>query len=325
MTATNDYFSDTAYKEKDRYKQPKERATSEFSSSEQDLRVTRLPDYIACNELLSKESMDVVRLFNFNDGSFEKKIGDFNVWEELYWDTSRNKKSLWRNLKIVLVFFSVAAFIAVLFSLFNDYEGVKQEPESLLVFFVPFIAIFIFAALEKYSKASNLIKFNRRTGMVTIPRKGKAPFIRPFAEFVPYSFYHTVLMGVNYHMYLAHREEEIGAKNLDGRKEEASPLVDWALLVQFMDSKQPLPDVPLYEPFRHLDPTTAEYDIKSGRPERYWRDFELLEVMEMHVRSENKLREFNMSVTPKKVSFKTMQWPSIQRYEKKERKISIAT
>jgi hypothetical protein len=36
-----------------------------------------------------------------------------------------------------------------------------------------------------------------------------------------------------------------------------------------------LPDIPSLEPFRHLDPVTAEHDRQTGRNPRFWRDLDL--------------------------------------------------
>ena len=39
-----------------------------------------------------------------------------------------------------------------------------------------------------------------------------------------------------------------------------------------MDVTQPLPELPLLEQFRHLDPATAEHDRQASREPRRWRD-----------------------------------------------------
>jgi hypothetical protein len=51
----------------------------------------------------------------------------------------------------------------------------------------------------------------------------------------------------------------------------------WDELQRYMDVSQPLPDVPALEKYRHLDPTTAEYDAagKRGRLEDYWATLDL--------------------------------------------------
>ncbi len=45
----------------------------------------------------------------------------------------------------------------------------------------------------------------------------------------------------------------------------------WDMVQQFMDVSHPLPDVPVFEPFRHRDPVTAEEDARTGRDPFHWR------------------------------------------------------
>jgi hypothetical protein len=52
------------------------------------------------------------------------------------------------------------------------------------------------------------------------------------------------------------------------------PLAFWDFFQNFMDVSRPLPDIPAHEPYRHLDPVTAAYDAKMGRPARYWIDMD---------------------------------------------------
>ncbi|RMR23585.1 hypothetical protein ALP91_04545, partial [Pseudomonas savastanoi pv. glycinea] len=42
----------------------------------------------------------------------------------------------------------------------------------------------------------------------------------------------------------------------------------------YMDTSGPIPDIPLFEPYRHLDPVTASYDQQRGRNPRYWIDMD---------------------------------------------------
>ncbi|WP_110187167.1 hypothetical protein [Pokkaliibacter plantistimulans] len=48
----------------------------------------------------------------------------------------------------------------------------------------------------------------------------------------------------------------------------------WAFIQQYMDVSLPLADVPAFEPFRSIDPTTAAYDRHTQRNPRYWRDMD---------------------------------------------------
>src|SRR5690606_40640405 len=46
----------------------------------------------------------------------------------------------------------------------------------------------------------------------------------------------------------------------------------WDTLQRYMDVSQPLPDLPVLEQSRHLDPVTAAHDAATGRNPRQWRD-----------------------------------------------------
>ncbi|WP_412053217.1 hypothetical protein [Pokkaliibacter plantistimulans] len=48
----------------------------------------------------------------------------------------------------------------------------------------------------------------------------------------------------------------------------------WACIQQYMDVSLPLVDLPEFEPFRPIDPTTAAYDRHTQRNPRYWRDMD---------------------------------------------------
>jgi hypothetical protein len=49
-------------------------------------------------------------------------------------------------------------------------------------------------------------------------------------------------------------------------------LAFWDTLQRYMDVQQPLPDMPILEQSRHLDPVTAAHDATTNRPPCYWRD-----------------------------------------------------
>jgi len=68
----------------------------------------------------------------------------------------------------------------------------------------------------------------------------------------------------DYKLLLQHRYQPVsiragtGLLGNTGHFEEV--VAFWDLLQRFMDVTEPLPDVPMFEPFRHLDPVTAEHD-----------------------------------------------------------------
>lgn len=119
--------------------------------------------------------------------------------------------------------------------------------------------------------------FNRQTGMLSFARRFRQPFVAPFYEFDPVMEYRPDRYGGGgYALWLFHRYTSnkvfLGARvqSLGMRMKDC--LAFWDTLQRYMDVSQPLPDLPILEQFRHLDPTTAEHDRKSGRSPRHWRD-----------------------------------------------------
>ncbi|WP_227510268.1 hypothetical protein, partial [Marinobacter excellens] len=121
-------------------------------------------------------------------------------------------------------------------------------------------------------------EFNRVTGQVRIALGRGSYFEAPFVEFDAYVDRVIQQSGVFYRLILVHRYTQKTFNNtafstIEANKNEV--LAIWDMLQRYMDVSQPLPDVPRLEPFRHLDPITAEHDKKIDRNPRYWRDLEL--------------------------------------------------
>jgi len=120
-------------------------------------------------------------------------------------------------------------------------------------------------------------EFNRHTGMVTIARRFRKPFVAPFYEFDA-----TMELRPGPHgsggmaLWLHHRYADceifLGGKlhPLGLTPEEA--MACWDTLQRYMDISQPLPDMPVLEQFRQQDPVTAAFDLQSKRDPRRWRD-----------------------------------------------------
>ncbi|MGO2241448.1 MAG: hypothetical protein ACTH5D_06795 [Halomonas sp.] len=126
------------------------------------------------------------------------------------------------------------------------------------------------------SRSSEL---NRQTGMVSFAQsKKKPPLVAPFVEFDGYVERVIQRGGIFYRLMFVHRYtgkqfSQTSLSTIVDHKHEVHAL--WDMLQRYMDVSQPMPDVPRLEPFRHLDPTTAEHDQKAGRNPRYWRDLDL--------------------------------------------------
>lgn len=119
--------------------------------------------------------------------------------------------------------------------------------------------------------------FNRRDGMLRIGRRFRSPFVAPFYEFDPVmQLQITPHGGHDYVLWLHHRYTGIkvclGMKMHSLGLDKANIYAFWDTLQRYMDVEQPLPDLPVLEQSRHLDPITAAHDVATGRPARYWRD-----------------------------------------------------
>jgi len=120
--------------------------------------------------------------------------------------------------------------------------------------------------------------FNRETGEVSFALPGGRKLTAPFEEFDAYVERVVQHGGIFYrlmfvHRYTAKQFTQTSLSRIEPSKEEVLAL--WDMLQRYMDVSQPLPDMPRLEPFRHLDPVTAEHDQKTGRNPRFWRDLNL--------------------------------------------------
>ncbi|MBA2777280.1 hypothetical protein [Billgrantia kenyensis] len=122
-------------------------------------------------------------------------------------------------------------------------------------------------------------ELNRHTGMVSFAQgKKKPPLKAPFVEFDGYVERVVQRGGIFYRLMFVHRYSgkqfsQTSLSAIVDHKHEVH--ATWDMLQRYMDVSQPMPDVPRLEPFRHLDPTTAEHDRQTGRNPRYWRDLDL--------------------------------------------------
>ncbi|MHA6127228.1 hypothetical protein ACX3YD_13710 [Pseudomonas fluorescens group sp. PF-1] len=131
-------------------------------------------------------------------------------------------------------------------------------------------------------------ELNRRTGLVTVfDYKNNGEYKKngtigeltaPFYEFDAYIATSPDSQGMPLNvLYLAHRYRNIminfGALLCPG-PDVQPPCALWDFIQNYMNVSRPLPDLPQYEEYRHLDPTTAEYDRLTGRNPRYWIDMD---------------------------------------------------
>jgi hypothetical protein len=133
--------------------------------------------------------------------------------------------------------------------------------------------------LSKLLDARKQFELNRRTGMVTLyKRGGKVRYSYPFIEFDCILATTPSQQGlVNYSLLLAHRYSGsmhgVPLGTLVTPHETVAEYYRlWNMIQCYMDVSQPLPDILILEEARQKDPTTAAYDQQTGRDPRYWRD-----------------------------------------------------
>lgn len=168
--------------------------------------------------------------------------------------------------------------------------------ETLYATLLPLYSVWALGALviHKFPKLwvkpsrGPMWEINRRTGLVTVfDYKNNGEYKKngtigeltaPFYEFDAYIVSAPDRQGtMNHVLCLAHRYRDIAIDfsclmNLDDRLQ--MPCALWDFLQNYMDTSRPLPELPRYEEFRHLDPTTAAHDLKTGRNPRFWIDMD---------------------------------------------------
>lgn len=146
-----------------------------------------------------------------------------------------------------------------------------------IVLFMAVIGVDLLIGLYSLIYSHDGSGFNRRDGMVRIGRRLRSPFVAPFYEFDPVmQLQVTPHGGHDYVLWLHHRYTDtkvcLGMKMHSLGLDKANIYAFWDTLQRYMDIEQPLPDLPVLEQSRHLDPVTAAHDAATKRPERYWRD-----------------------------------------------------
>jgi len=130
-------------------------------------------------------------------------------------------------------------------------------------------------------------EFNRRTGMIKVwqysrkfpfwPAKPPVVTEKPFYEFDAWCCARVDRHGTLFDLVLSHRYSKLDATVGDilGAHGSASMCYAyWDFIQNYMDVTRPLPELPMLERYRPLDPITAESDRKADRPPRHWRDMD---------------------------------------------------
>ncbi|WP_415896081.1 hypothetical protein ACMXYQ_07725 [Neptuniibacter sp. PT34_22] len=126
-----------------------------------------------------------------------------------------------------------------------------------------------------FMKAVKHFTFSRSTGMVTRYKNNKELYSHPFCEFDCYLVSSPSHQGIlSYQLHLVHRyhrySDSIPLHTFTSSQQPDELKRIWNLIQRYMDTSQPMPDVPELEPARAKDPTTAAWDAKNNRKPDYW-------------------------------------------------------
>ena len=175
-------------------------------------------------------------------------------------------------------------------------EAVDDLVTSACWVFIPTLSCWLIGHIAIYRIPSHWIlkpsegplwELNRQTGQVTVfaRKPGQfshlgidGDFVRLFYEFDACVHILPSRQGLpQYSLHLVHRYQPVAIdfKPVTGlQSSEQACFALWDMWQNYMDISHPLPDIPTWEEFRPLDPTTAEHDRLTGRNPRCWRDMD---------------------------------------------------
>ncbi|NOI16580.1 hypothetical protein [Vibrio hepatarius] len=286
------YYQDTAFNSKKRYHLSPESGDNNLLKKSLKLGSQKLPFSNPINEISTRVDIE-------NKPSLMEKLRETKPKLEPFWDHEKlivERSSKWFRLYYFLSALGkcLIAIALPLFTLVCLLLGVLNEEVFTLVFFPALQWIFLPAAIVWLQAilmdrgywtptwimtSKKVFTLNRKTGMVTLYKgNGKERYSHPLVEFDCVLVSAPNQQGLmSYSLMLVHRYNGsmhgVPLSALATPNESVSEYYRiWNMILCYMDVSQPLPDCLILEESRQLDPVTAEYDKKTGRNPRYWRD-----------------------------------------------------
>ena len=310
MNNLNGYYETTAYdSRKPRREISNDTSNPEFNISNRWVRSKRLPHGEECGEYLSIANMEWVNQLKANklDPEYQYELHQ-PAHTTIRFSGINNPKVLAKTLIGTSKFFAITGGGGlILFSFFNEevHDYFVNQPFNfplILFLYLPLLIILIGNILIRKDllKDKNNILLDRRTGKISAPdHKGK-PAPLNFSEIECYTSIQPNAVGSpDVYLYIGYPDRPEGVNVPAPINSEWQRNLEWEFYQRFMDISKPLPDLPEYEPHRHKDPVTAEYDKRVGRPKDFWKNMDYEEAEKLQERSAEAARTFPWGKTRK--------------------------
>ncbi|MEF1207649.1 hypothetical protein [Photobacterium damselae] len=227
-------------------------------------------------ELLSRKPSELRRFTSFDDGYNERQIREIKLpWGGLiYFYAVTFAKGT------ALIMMPMAFLVAGGMNLWDRAGQSEYNQIYFVLTCILIVCLIIWGSFSLFNgkiPVKTLFSLSRETGMVTLHGSGnKVLFSHPFIEFDCYLTTTPTPQGFfDYQLFLVHRYNGYKHGVPIGRFINGSKQLDeykrlWNMIQAYMDVSQPLPDIPMNEPFRDKDSATIAYDKAHNRKPDFW-------------------------------------------------------
>ncbi|HIF9075531.1 TPA: hypothetical protein ACX6R4_001392 [Photobacterium damselae] len=226
--------------------------------------------------LLSRKPSELRRFTSFEGGWSERQIRQITLpwWGLIYFYAVTFAKGT------ALIMMPMAFLVAGGMNLWDRAGQSEYNQIYFVLTCILIVCLIIWGSFSLFNgkiPVKTLFSLSRETGMVTLHGSGnKVLFSHPFIEFDCYLTTTPTPQGFfDYQLFLVHRYNGYKQGVPIGRFINGSKQLDeykrlWNMIQAYMDVSQPLPDIPMNEPFRDKDSATIAYDKAHNRKPDFW-------------------------------------------------------
>ncbi|HIF9194871.1 TPA: hypothetical protein ACX6PX_000075 [Photobacterium damselae] len=237
---------------------------------------TRNNHHVPEKELLDQKPSELRKLTSFDDGYNERQIREITLpwWGLIYFYAVTFAKV------IALIMMPMFFVVTVIVNILSDARQNEVNQVYFVLTCILIVCLIIWGSFSLFNgkiPVKTLFSLSRETGMVTLHGSGnKVLFSHPFIEFDCYLTTTPTPQGFfDYQLFLVHRYNGYKHGVPIGRFINGSKQLDeykrlWNMIQAYMDVSQPLPDIPMNEPFRDKDSATIAYDKAHNRKPDFW-------------------------------------------------------